>query len=351
MGGGASLRIVLVAATVVVAVVALRAGAGPAQPRLTATAAGAVTLESSHDGRALMRVADLRPGHATEGTLTLTNRSAAVQRLALASTAVVDRRRGDRALSSQLDVRISDGEGDVVYAGKLGSLPAELDLGDLRAGASRAFRLTAALPEHGPEVDDAFAGSSVDWTWAWTGRAETAPEAETPAVAQSPAAREPVTLHADDSTVTDPEGPAPRGTRRVRLWLGGSAVQRLRRAPARSRSGGRGRTGFALQARCRPGCALAATAEVRIGRRVRRLGRRTLGAVRADRGTARLTFGLSARDRRWLTRALRRRTLTVRVTVRATAPGHGEVRAVRTIRLRRLSTARRPERRSVRSVS
>jgi hypothetical protein len=62
VAGGVSLRIAVLAATVLVAMIALRAGVGPAQPRLTATAAGAVVLESSHDGQALMRVAALRPG-------------------------------------------------------------------------------------------------------------------------------------------------------------------------------------------------------------------------------------------------------------------------------------------------
>jgi len=345
MGATVSLRIMLLAVTVLVAVVALRAGAGPVQPRLTATAAGAVVLESSHEGQALLRVADLRPGRTTEGTLTLTNRSAAAQRLALASSDVVDRSGGDRALSSQLDLRIADGEADEVYAGKLGSLPAELDLGALRAGASRTFVLTAGLPEQGPAVDDAFAGSSVDWTWTWTGREDTEPEPEpepeaeaepeAPAIVEPPAAREPVVSRADGSAVTDAEGPAPHGTRAVRLWLGGTAVQRLRRATPGPRAGRRGRPGFVLQARCRPGCRLAATARVRVGRRVRRLGRRALGTVRAERGTSRVAFTLTARERRWLTRSLRRGRVAVTVTVRATAPGHGEARAVRTVRLRR----------------
>jgi hypothetical protein len=350
LGGGVSLRIVLVAATVLVAVAAVRAGVGPAQPRLTATAGGAVAVESTHDGRALMRVGDLRPGHGAEGTLTLTNRSAVAQALVLASTGVVDRAGGDRLLSSQLDLRITTGEGDEVYAGKLGGLPAELDLGELPAGSAREFRLVAGLPEQGPAVDDAFAGSSVDWTWTWNARAGVAPEPERlpePEVV-APAApverpRDPetpapsrVTERADDSSVlTDPEGPAPRGARTVRLWLGGGAVQRLRRGVAAPRAGGRPGTGFLLQARCRPGCSLQASAEVRVGRRVRRLGRRALGTVESDRGATRVGFALKPGERRWLTRALRRGTATVTVTVRATAPGHGDTSAVRTVRLRR----------------
>jgi hypothetical protein len=159
-----------------------------------------------------------------------------------------------------------------------------------------------------------------------------APAADAAAEVPAPA---PFAGRANGSAVTDPNGSAPRGDRAVRLWLGGSAVQRLRRGAAWPRSGGARRAGFALQVRCRPGCALSASAEVRTGRRVRRLGGRALGAVRTDRGPARVAFTLSAREQRWLVRELRRGRVAVKVTVRATAPGHGEARAVRTVTLRR----------------
>jgi hypothetical protein len=90
-----------------------------------------------------------------------------------------------------------------------------------------------------------------------------------------------------------------------------------------------------LQARCRPACTLAATAEVRTGRRVRRLGRRTLGTAGADRAAGRVAFTLTAAEQRLLTRALRRGPVAVTVRVRATRRATARARAVRTVTLRR----------------
>jgi hypothetical protein len=48
-----------------------------------------------------------------------------------------------------------------------------------------------------------------------------------------------------------------------------------------------------------------------------------------------VAFTLTAAEQRLLTRSLRRGPVAVTVRVRATAPGHGEGRAVRTVTLRR----------------
>jgi hypothetical protein len=122
-------------------------------------------------------------------------------------------------------------------------------------------------------------------------------------------------------SVDELEGPPGVRGDVVRLWLGGRSTQRLG-------------TALGVSAACRPGCAVRAAARVRVGRRWRSLGRRSLGAVAARSQPVALRFRLSALQQRSLRATLRRHgPLTVRISVTAVAPGHVSVTKVRTLRL------------------
>jgi hypothetical protein len=335
-------RLLVIVGTVLSAALALSVGESRELPSLRATAGGGMELVSSRDGQAVLTVSRLAPGGSAEGTLVLSNAAPADQRLTLSTADLRDvPGPGGGVLSERLDLRVERG-GDVVFAGKLADLES-LDLGDLPPGASHGFRFVVTLPESGPAVDTAYAGSSVEVGWSWRGDGDAGPETEkvkpepepeperpdppvaAPVVPDSPAevgpSGDPV-VEAPAPSVDELEGPAPLRRSAVRLWLGGRAAQRL---------GG----GFGLSAACRPGCALRAAAQVRVGGRWRALGRRALGRVAPSSQPSAVRFRLSALQRRSLAASLRRHgQLVVRISVTAVADGHRSVTKVRSLRLR-----------------
>jgi hypothetical protein len=326
----------MLAATVLAAVASLSLGGSPQAPILRATAGGALELESSRDGQAVLVATDLAPGDSAEGTLSLTNRAPGPQRLTLSTSGLQDAPGpGGGALSRWLDLRV-ERAGDAVFTGKLADLPS-LDLGSLSPGSTAPFRLVVTLPEQGPAIDDAYAGGNVEVAWTWRGDADVSgekAEPEPPRVAPDPpAADSPADPPADvapsgrpatpdiDSIEGGPAG-GPGGMPAVRLWLGGRASQRL---------GG----SLGLSAVCRPACSLRAAARVRVGGRWRSLGRRSLGSVSATSSPTALRFSLSTLQRRSLRATLSRYgALTVRITVTAVSPDRRTVTKVRTLRLR-----------------
>lgn len=329
-------RLLVLAATAVVAVASLAIGREPAGPLLRATAGGALQLESSRDGQAVLTASRLRPGDSVSGTLTLTNRAGGPQRLTLSVSDLVDTPgAGGGVLSQWADLVVERDAADVVYTGKLAGLD-ELDLGDLAAGSTTPFRFVVTLPEQGPGVDDAYAGSSVSVAWSWRGDTEVAPvdddsSRETaPPVDDAQRGGDVVPSGRDDAVEPPPapvpspdeiEGPLPAGASPVRLWLGGPSAQRL--------SGG-----LALSAVCRPSCTVRAAAKVRVGARWRALGRRALGTLAAGSQPSVLRFRLSDLQQRSLRATLRRHgALRVRISITAVTPGHRSVTKVRTLRL------------------
>jgi hypothetical protein len=332
-------RLLVLVGTVLSAALALSVGESRELPSLRATAGGGMELVSSRDGQAVLTVSRLAPGGSAEGTLVLSNAAPADQRLTLSTADLRDvPGPGGGVLSGRLDLRVERG-GDVVFAGKLADLES-LDLGDLPRGASHGFRFVVTLPESGPGVDTAYAGSSVEVGWRWRGDADGGPEAEKvkpePETEPEPPVAEPVVpdppadvgpsgepvVEAPAPSVDELEGPAPLRGSAVRLWLGGRASQRLG-------------AGFGLSAACRPGCSLRAAAQVRVGGRWRALGRRSLGRVAPSAQPSALRFRLSALQQRSLAASLRRHgQLEVRISVTAVADGHRSVTKVRTLRLR-----------------
>jgi hypothetical protein len=332
-----TLRLMVMALTLGAAAVLLGLGDGSRREpaKLVATAAGDVRLQSSRDGAAVLTAESLAPGDSVTGSVRLTNASADPLALSFRMTGLTDEPGdGGGVLSEHLTLRVdrmAGGTAQPVWTGTLADLP-DLDLGSLAAGAAGEFRLTATLPELGPAVDDRFARASLEVGYRWTGLSDLEPPKQElpkiePARPAEPAP--PDEIEAGPSPAPWLAAPGPdsdqgraAGAAAVRLWLGGSSTQRLG-------------SGLSLAAACRPGCTLAARAEVRVGRRWRSVARRALGALGETSQPARLRFALSAPQRRALGAALGgRRSVTVRVRVTAATPGHDSVTKVRSLRLR-----------------
>ena len=83
-------RFLVLVATALAAAVSLSMGGERRGPILRATAGGALQLESSRDGAAVLSASRLRPGDSAEGTLTLRNLAPGPQRLTLTTSDLRD---------------------------------------------------------------------------------------------------------------------------------------------------------------------------------------------------------------------------------------------------------------------
>ncbi|HEX8204922.1 MAG TPA: hypothetical protein VF587_02560 [Solirubrobacteraceae bacterium] len=331
-------RVLVLVATALAAFVSLTLGGEPRGPILRATAGGALQLESSRDGAAVLSASRLRPGDSAEGTLELKNLAPGPQKLTLSTGDLRDvPGPGGGLLSGWADLRV-ERDSDVVFEGKLADL-VSLDLGELPAGSTTPFRFVVTLPEQGPAIDDAYAGGSVEVAWSWRGDTDAGPDPEPPPPVKppkpSPPSDPPAPVLPPPADVApsgrgdgpplsldDLEGPAATGAPKVRLWVGGRRSQRLG-------------SGLGLSAVCRPGCSLRAAAKVRVGARWRALGRRTLGTIASGSQPTSLRFRLSALQQRSLRATMRRRgALKLRIAVTASADGHAAVTKLRTLRIR-----------------
>jgi spore coat-associated protein N len=124
------------------------------EPLLALTASGALRLDNSHDGAALLSAPNMRPGDSAAGAVTVTNRGADPVRLRLHSSVA----RGG-PLGEVLLVSVGG-----VAEGSLRELAGCHDLGTLAAGEARTYRFAVRLPR---EVGNAYARTtaSADERW------------------------------------------------------------------------------------------------------------------------------------------------------------------------------------------
>ena len=348
MAAASHIRAVLAVALMGLAVLAVQPAAREEAPALVATAAGDLRLASSAADQAILDADGLRPGDSTSGSLTISNRSTAEQRLRLKTVGVTDTPGpGGGVLSGHLRLVVERTTGTKtheVFSGTVVDL-SEIDLGALPSSQSQVYSFTATVPEYGPAVDDAYAGATVEVGWRWEATEEEsvakepqpdlepelggdAPAAVPPArgtgTTATPRAEEPPAR--EGRAIGDEEGPAPAAGGSVRLWSAAPPVQRLR-------TGRKGRPSLAVLVRCRPACSVSASTKVKVGRRWIVLRARRLGTATRQSDAVRLTFRLSGAEARRIRRALaKHRRLPVRIVLRAAAPGHA--RAQRTLALR-----------------
>ena len=356
----------------ILAVLALAiAGNNPAgdAPSMRLTASGDMTLANSRDGVAIFTASDIKPGETTTGDVILTNMASAARALRLVGLTPVDTTGpGGGELSEHLDLtieRVSPPASAPLYSGKLRDLPAAVDLTDLPANGIVRYRFTVTLPEHGAPVDDAYAGSTMTVSYRWQAGAVGTSDPGTPGetdpadgggggtvgtpVDPGPAAKTPDADTTKPQTEPQPQpgGPAVTTPPAVKpalppvdVWIGGGRLQRVtagqRATGAARRAAARRPVMLVLLARCRPGCDLTASAQLRVGLGTLRLKARSLGRTRSDGRTTRLAFRLTQDELRKLMPALSdRRRVRVHLRLRASAPGHRPVAARRSVYVRR----------------
>ncbi len=152
-----------VAALGVAAFTAL-SGERPRELRLSA-ARGALELVNSRAGQAAFAAGNMKPGDATAGTLSVTNRGSSEARVFLRSSPPG----GRGALADVLQVRIAEGRATVA-SGTLGEVAGCHDLGMLASGSTRTFRFSASWPAG--DRDNAYSGSTARADEQWFANAD-----------------------------------------------------------------------------------------------------------------------------------------------------------------------------------
>jgi spore coat-associated protein N len=147
-------------------------------------ATGALSIANSGEGRAILDASGLRPGATVTGTVTIGNTGQVAGRFAVRPTGLADTPgAGGGTLSQRLQLQLADVTANrVLYTGTAAGLTA-VDVGDLAAGESRTFALTATFPPGAD--DDRYQGATVSFGLAWSATAAepavTATPTDTPA--------------------------------------------------------------------------------------------------------------------------------------------------------------------------
>jgi hypothetical protein len=170
LGVARALRSVLsvLAAAAVLAValpVAFGSGArGAGVDPVRAFASGPL-IAAETSGGAQLSVAGIVPGQSRSAVVRVSNEGTRAGSFALSSRLVDRTGPGGAPLSGALILRIEAvGSGAPLYSGPIGAMP-QLRLGDIAAGAARAYRFTVALPAAaGNEVEGSRLGASFAWT-------------------------------------------------------------------------------------------------------------------------------------------------------------------------------------------
>jgi hypothetical protein len=123
---------------------------------------GSLIAETSGGGQ--LSIDGMAPGQSRSATIRVSNRGSAAAPFSLAAR-IADRvGPGGAPLSAALVLRIEPvGSGAPIYSGPVGRMP-RLGLGSIPAGAKRAYRFTATLPD---SVGNAVAGSALSASFAW----------------------------------------------------------------------------------------------------------------------------------------------------------------------------------------
>ena len=161
----------LLVAAAALAVALVAAMPGRHAPALELTAAhGALRLDSSRPGAAILSSRNLVPGATADGSVSVRNAGSVPARLFLDSSAP-DATAGPNGgrLDDVLSVTVEDATaGTLVARGRLADLAGCHALGSLRPGESRAYRFTATFPKG--SSDDAYAGARATVHERWIAR-------------------------------------------------------------------------------------------------------------------------------------------------------------------------------------
>jgi hypothetical protein len=243
-------------------------------------------IGSSLAGAAILVAADLAPGHARVGEITVTNVGDTAGAFALGSSGLVD-----TPLGEALDLVVQDvtpaRDPITVYYGKLSAL-SSVGLGNMAQGEAHRYRFTISLPSN---LDNRYQGAATSVAFTWSATAGDLAQAPAPAPAPAPA----VTA----------EAPPKAGSAGGIAKPGATLTARARQ---------RGSAGaVAASVACSSGChvALGAAATVEGKRIVLPTQQRTLRKA----GRVQMRVSLPARARRALAAG---HSVVVRLSLRAT---------------------------------
>jgi len=155
-------------ATALAGSAARRAPVHGGDTRISAAATGAMRIEDSRGGAAILRAPALAPGDRVVGKVAIGNRGEAGY-LVLSRRHLAGRPgAGGASLGDALKLTIRNvtaAAQPLVYSGPLATMP-PLHLGLLPPGATRRYRFIASLPEPG-FVDLSLMGSQVRFDYRW----------------------------------------------------------------------------------------------------------------------------------------------------------------------------------------
>ena len=210
-----TLTLALVVAAFAVALIDPHGSRAETARAMASGATGALSIANSGEGRAILDASALRPGATVTGTVTIGNAGRVAGRFAVRPSGLTETPgAGGGALSQQLQLQLTDvtvpAQPKLVYTGTPAGLSA-VDVGDLAAGESRTFALTATFPAGAD--DNRYQGATVSFGLQWSATAAepavTATPTDTPAPAPPTAAPTPTPTAPKKAAIADKLGLPP----------------------------------------------------------------------------------------------------------------------------------------------
>jgi len=317
---------------IVGSVVALQLNqASPEQPvadAVVVSADGDLDLRNSSDGQPVLSAAGLGPGDTAAGQVTVSNAGMGSGQFSVKRQALSDSPgAGGGALSERLqlvvrDVTVSTSP-TTVYSGALGAM-SERGLGTLGPGEARVYHFAASFPEGG-SADNAYEGAAASVAYKWT----VSSSSVVPPV--DPPVTPPVNPPAGPATPPGggPGGPSNGGSlptfvqSRLRLTLKVPKAQKIKRKT------------LAVRVKCTQSCRISASGRIGVKRVKKPMGK-TRVARKSGKPGRWVTIKLKLSKKTLAKMAVaqsRRKTMTLKVTVNATAKG-SRAKAAKTGRIR-----------------
>lgn len=134
-------------------------------PNTSSAAAGAVTVNNSKGGTAIISASNMGPGDVRSGNLNLTNNGNVTSTVRLTMANLVNSPTSP-ALSDTLELKVEDitGSPTTLWNGKLTAF-SSVDAGSLADGATRSYRLTLTWPAADKNPGLQAASSSLTFRW------------------------------------------------------------------------------------------------------------------------------------------------------------------------------------------
>lgn len=182
---GVSILLTLTVAAIGIALAVLAVARGPSETSrpgvLLRDARGAMWIENSRAGRAIVRGRNLRPGQPVRGSVVIANEGSVAATVALWTRQLRSDGPQSRSFADVLSLRVrartprNPRHGPrTLYEGSLAEMP-KLGLGEWRAGRTREYTFKVKLADGGVPTspgagDNAYQGAKAQLTFVWGSR-------------------------------------------------------------------------------------------------------------------------------------------------------------------------------------